>query len=166
MEYQVRISYETAEILENLKDIYETKEGIHFSKSDVLMKAISDNRALWNDVSWKDIIVKRNKKNIVSSSLRPKFDVSKDTSNDIEYLKKILPKCLDSRSVTYGVVIKYILKIALFELQKKEPKTIREMIEFFEEKHLSKANTDEEKENIKSFAGNIINSLDKISYEK
>lgn len=166
MEYQVRISYETAEILENLKDLYETKEGIHFSKSDVLMKAVTDNKLLWDNVSWKDIIVKRTKKNITSSSLRPKFDISKDVSKDIEHLKLSLPKSLGSRSVTYGVIIKYILKLALSELQRNEPKTVREMIERFEKEYLNKANTNEEKENIKSFTKDIIDNLDRISYEK
>jgi len=47
MELQVRISLETAEIIEELKERYELEQKMRFTKSSVLMKSVNDTRSFW-----------------------------------------------------------------------------------------------------------------------
>lgn len=52
MELQVRIAYETAEMLELLKEHYQKQNGINFTKGEVLSKAILDTYIDWKKIDW------------------------------------------------------------------------------------------------------------------
>lgn len=147
IELQVRISVETAEIIEELKARYEADQQIRFTKSDVLMKAVNDNKSSWEDTKWENIEIELSKRSIAPSATRPKFDISPDVDNYLKKLKAYLPNYLGTRSVTIGVAIKYAVKLALFNFQKNDDKvfTYSEMISQIKEKYLAVATSTAEK---------------------
>ncbi|VXA96155.1 hypothetical protein [Bacillus altitudinis] len=115
MIYQVRISSETARLLEELKLIYEQKMEVVVTKGNVLMHAFYDSEWVDNDM-WKIIneqkIHLKNDIEIKPSALRPKLQISNEVETGIKELKNDLPKLLGVRSVTIGVCIRLILKAA------------------------------------------------------
>lgn len=116
MIYQVRISIETAELIEELKNMYEDRTGISMTKGNVLMLAFNDSEWV-ND--WKEIFDSKikllNNYEIKEGALRPKLQVSNEVELGIQMLKKELPKVLGVRSVTIGVCIRLILKAAFIK---------------------------------------------------
>jgi len=159
MELQVRISLETAEIIEELKERYELEQKMRFTKSSVLMKAVNDTRSLWEKTAWQDVNIQLKKRAVAPNSVRPKFDVSVDVDNDLKYLKNYLPNYLGTRSVTIGVVIKYVLRLALSNIQMNdnESRTVSEMINQVKDKYLEIATTNESKDLLSK-------ALDEIEY--
>ncbi|MFL2125072.1 hypothetical protein ACEN4K_09045 [Marinilactibacillus psychrotolerans] len=160
MNLQVRISIDTALILEELKDAYQKSMGINFSKSDVLIKAVNDTFNEWHTTSWNNLSVKTKKHEISDGALRPKFSLPYEIENKIIYFKEILPKQLTSRSVTLGVCIKYILKLALFNIQKDKANTINEIIESSAAKYQSNEYSNETKSAIKDYMDSILVELE------
>ncbi|XLP22628.1 hypothetical protein ACFMB7_01100 [Bacillus toyonensis] len=116
MNYQVRISIETAKLIEELKHMYEERTGISMTKGNVLMQAFNDSEWV-ND--WKEIFDSKikllNDYEIKEGALRPKLQVSNEVELGIQTLKKELPKVLGVRSVTIGVCIRLILKAAFMK---------------------------------------------------
>lgn len=129
MEIQVRIAYETAEMLEQLKDYYEKKSDINFTKSEVLSRAVIDTYELWKDTDWNNINVEVKEFNLLNGSLRPKFQISLDIEEKINELKKIITNYLElGKIITVGATFKYILKLALSQIQKKEKITVDKIL--------------------------------------
>lgn len=147
IEFQVRISVETAEIIEELKARYEAEQQIKFTKSDVLMKAVNDNESSWEETKWENIEIQVPKKAITPSATRPKFDISPNVDNQLKRLKAYLPSYLGTRSVTLGVAIKYAVKLALFNLQMNDNKvcTYSKMVNQVKEKYFAIATSTAEK---------------------
>lgn len=116
MSYQVRLSYETVEFLEELKGVYEKLEHKPISKGEVLNRAYYDSE--WVE-DWQDIYIKRiklsAKYDIKENSLRPRLQITNDVEQGIRELKIKIAEQLGLRSVTIGVVIRLILKAALLK---------------------------------------------------
>ena len=53
MDLQVRLSYDTANLLETMKVIYEEQSGVFFSKGDVVSKSLNDYYHLYPAIDWK-----------------------------------------------------------------------------------------------------------------
>lgn len=129
MELQVRLSYETAQLLEQLKEEYEDSMGIKLTKSDVLMKSVADTVSMWENTDWENLEITRRDYDITKSSLRPKFQISNETNENIEKLRKILSTYLGlQRYVTLGVAIKYVLNLSLYNLTKENEVTINTLL--------------------------------------
>lgn len=113
--YQARISIATARLMEQLKRVYENKKGVTITRANVLMSAYEDS--LWVK-NWKnDVIdikesIKIEKVDINPSAQKLKVHISEEVIEGIKRLKKEIPPQINSRSVTYGVVIEYILRAA------------------------------------------------------
>lgn len=90
MELQVRVAYETAEMLEQLKEYYERKSGVKYSKGEVLSRAILDTYDLWDEIEWTNLKVEIEEREVAPGALRPKFQVSVDIEDKIRELKKSL----------------------------------------------------------------------------
>lgn len=120
MSYQVRLSYETAILLEELKHIYENMEKSPVTKGDVLIRSYYDSQWVedWQKVYEEKIKVKKNYE-IKENALRPRLQITKEVEQGIKELKLEIAKVLGLRSVTVGVVIRLILK-ASFIKNKKE----------------------------------------------
>ncbi|WP_242311094.1 hypothetical protein [Bacillus cereus group sp. BfR-BA-01331] len=111
--YQARISIETARLMEQVKRLYENKKGVSITRADVLMSAYEDS--LWVNDWQKDVReepVSIEKVDIKPSAQKLKVHISDDVEQGIKRLKQEIPSQINSRSVTYGVVIEYILKAA------------------------------------------------------
>lgn len=170
MELQVRVSIETAEMFEELKNCYQKIMGINFSKSDVLIKAVSEAADIWEQIDWKLVNEKKvsiNKYNISEGSLRPKLQITVPIEEKLNELKDILPKVLKLRSVTLGVCIKHILKFALLEiqLQKDEDIKIESIVERNKGKYLTESYSEEVQLAIKRFATDILLELEEYDIQ-
>ncbi|MCD8503156.1 MAG: hypothetical protein LRY71_17745 [Bacillaceae bacterium] len=111
--YQARISVETARLMEQVKRLYENKKGVTITRADVLMSAYEDS--LWVNNWQKDVREEPfsiEKVDIKPSAQKLKVHISDDVEQGIKRLKQEIPVQIKSRSVTYGVVIEYILKAA------------------------------------------------------
>lgn len=129
MEIQVRIAYETAEMLEQLKEYYEKTNDINFTKSEVLSRAVIDTYSLWKDTDWNNINVEVKDFDLLNGSLRPKFQISLDIEEKINELKKIITNYLElEKIITVGATFKYILKLALSQIQKEEKITVDKIL--------------------------------------
>ncbi|AMN33769.1 hypothetical protein ACSXC4_12865 [Clostridium perfringens] len=164
MDLQVRISIETAEMFEELKNYYEKTMGISFSKSDVLIQAFSYAINKWNQIDWRFVNEKKiniKKYDISQSSLRPKLQVTFDIQEKLLELKEILPKELKLRSVTLGVCIKHILKFALIDIQQNDREIeISDIIEKVKNKYLTDISSEEIKLIIDKFTKDILVELE------
>ncbi|MCH4201204.1 MAG: hypothetical protein LKF87_10745 [Clostridium tyrobutyricum] len=163
MELQVRISVETAEMFEELKSHYQKTMDINFSKSDVLIKAVSNASNIWEQIDWEYVNkepIKIEKYDISKGSLRPKLQLTFDIEEKLNDLKAILPQKLKLRSVTFGVCIKHILKFALLELQHDKNIKIEYIIEKNKSKYLTDLYSKETQLAIKNFSADILLELD------
>lgn len=168
MDLQVRISIETAEMFEELKSYYQKTMDINFSKSDVLIKVVSDATDDWEQIDWKSINEKKIKikeYDISEGSLRPKLQVTFEIEKKLKELKCILSQTLKLRSVTLGVCIKHILKYALLEIELQKDKGIKieDIIEKNKNKYLRELYSEEVKLAISKFTTDILLELE--SYE-
>ncbi|MBZ0313479.1 hypothetical protein K7185_13470 [Clostridium butyricum] len=164
MELQVRISVEVAEMFEELKEYYKKTMGINFSKSDVLIKAVSSVTGDWTDIDWQSINEKKvnvNRYNISEGSLRPKLQITFDIEKKLNDFKDILPQKLNLRSVTLGVCIKHILKFALLEIQEQnKTNLIEDIIKKNENRYLIEQYSEETQLAIKKLATDILLELE------
>lgn len=164
MDLQVRISVETAELFEELKNYYQKTMDIVFSKSDVLIKVVSDATDKWAKIDWKSVNEKKiniNRYNISEGSLRPKLQITFAIEEKLNELKDVLAKTLKVRSVTLGVCIKHILKFALLEIQLQNDKDIKieDIIEKNKSKYLTELYSEETKLAIEKFTNDILIEL-------
>lgn len=165
MDLQVRISIETAEMFEELKNYYQKTMDIIFSKSDVLIKVVSDATNNWEQIDWKFVNEKKiniKRYDISEGSLRPKLQITFDIEEKLNELKDILSQTLKVRSVTLGVCIKHILKFALIEIQQQKDKNIKieDIIERNKNKYLTELYSEETQLAIEKFATDILTELE------
>lgn len=164
MDIQIRISIETAEMFEELKNYYQKIMGISFSKSDVLIQAFTATINNWEQIDWKLVNEKKinmNKYDISQSALRPKLQITFDVEEKLLELKEILPKKLKLRSVTLGVCIKHVLKFALLDIQKNNLDIeIGDIIEKTKNKYLTGISSEEVKLIIEQFTKDILVELE------
>lgn len=170
MDLQVRISIETAEMFEELKNYYQKTMGMNFSKSDVLIKAVSDAIDKWESIDWKLVNEKEiniKKHDISKGSLRPKLQVTSAIEEKLYEFKKTLPGELNLRSVTLGVCIKHILKSALLDIQTQENKgiNIKDIIEKNKVKYLTDVYSKETQLAIQKFTIDIFNELEDYEFQ-
>jgi tetrahydromethanopterin S-methyltransferase subunit G len=117
--YQARISIETARLMEQVKRLYEIEKGVTITRAEVLMNSYRDS--LWVKDWEKDVRNKRKdinieKIDITPSSQKLKVHISEEVEKGIKNLKEKIPKDISTRSVTYGVVIEYILLAAYLKI--------------------------------------------------
>ncbi|WP_242225794.1 hypothetical protein [Bacillus cereus group sp. BfR-BA-01358] len=116
MSYQVRISLETAELLEELKLMYENNEKSSITKGEVLVRSYYDSKWVedWQKIHEKKIKLK-NDYEIKPNALRPRLEITNEVEEGIKNLKLKIAEALGLRSVTVGVVIKLILKASFIK---------------------------------------------------
>lgn len=162
MELQIRMAYETALMLEQLKEIYQQDMNISLTKSDVLSKAIIDTCDLWEETEWEDLVVEVKKYDISQSALRPKLQVSNEVEEKINYLRKILSIYLGlQKYVTLGVAIKYVFRLAINQIQTNNEISINKILFETIEEHLEKEYSDEQKKILTDFVDEILLKLEK-----
>ena len=110
--YQARISFETAQYLEEMRLYYELVTGGSVSKGECLNRAYRDSLSIvdWKKVYESKILISNH--SISDSSKLLKVQITEETRDGIQKLKSTLPLVLGSRSVTVGVCIREILKAA------------------------------------------------------
>ena len=110
--YQARIAYDTAQLLEELKKIYETKEGVTVTKGNVIMKAYQDS--MWVD-NWLKIhneyIKLPHEYELAPSALKLRVQISEEVEVGIKSLKEIIAKQFKHK-ITIGVCLRLIFKAA------------------------------------------------------
>ncbi|MGR6899399.1 hypothetical protein [Rummeliibacillus sp. BSL5] len=161
--YQSRIAIDTAELLEELKRLYEEESGVTITKGNVIMKAYEDS--LWvKEEEWTEIHGRKiklpNHYEISPNSLKLRIQISKEVEQGIKDLKDLLPSILKVRSVTIGVCIRLILKAAYIknvELGDLKSKELGTMINRYKEE--VKSSFDDE------ISEKIIVLLDKLEAE-
>lgn len=164
MELQVRIAYETAEMLEFLKDHYQEQNGIKFSKSEVLSKAILDSYDDWTEIDWNvtlnlPIDVKKFKDKITNGSLRPKFQLSNSIDTKIDELRTIIQKSVGARSVTIGAAIKFVLHQIIAEIQSSDDGSVEKVVNATLDSYLAKDLPDETKIIVKKYTDELLENL-------
>lgn len=110
--YQARIALDAAQLLEELKTIYENKEGVTVTKGNVIMKAYQDS--MWvND--WlrinSEYIKLPHEYVLAPSALKLRVQISEEVELGIKSLKEIIAKQFKHK-VTIGVCLRLILKAA------------------------------------------------------
>ncbi|HFU3944055.1 TPA: hypothetical protein ACGO2N_000798 [Streptococcus suis] len=110
--YQARISYETAQLLEELRIQYEKQIGNSVSKGECIDRAFQESLKVsdWKTINDTKITFSHHK--ISDTAKLLKVHISEETRLGIQDLKKKLPSLLGLRSVTIGVCIREILKSA------------------------------------------------------
>lgn len=114
-EFQARVSGEVLFYFEELKKLYgKEAEERDITKSQILTRAFRETRGISN---WIPIIedttsIPLNKMKYEKST-SIKAELSEHTDKGIRDLKYILPSFTDTRSVTIGVTLKFLLKGAL-----------------------------------------------------
>lgn len=117
--YQARISFETAQYLEEMRLYYELVTGGSVSKGECLNRAYRDSLSIvdWKKVYESKILISNH--SISDSSNLLKVQITEETRDGIQKLKSTLPLVLGARSVTVGVCIREILKAAYFVTHEK-----------------------------------------------
>ncbi|MBS4220606.1 hypothetical protein KHA96_20120 [Bacillus sp. FJAT-49711] len=163
--YQARIAIDTAQLLEEMKKIYEKKSGVTITKGNVIMKAYEDS--LWVD-DWKEIFREQIKLSkhyeIPPNSLKLRVQISEEVEQGIKNLKDLLPSVLSEsrklRNVTIGVCIRLILRAAYIknvELGDVKSSEIESAINRYKEEAKSTFDEDNYKK--------VVTLLDKLSSE-
>lgn len=164
MELQVRIAYETAEMLELLKDYYQEKNGIIFTKGEVLSKAIIDTYDDWKEIDWNKTLslpIKIEKNYAINSGAqRPKFQLSNSINSKIDELRMIIKQSVDVRSVTIGAAIKFVLRQAIYDIQYEDNYSIENVVNDTLEFYLSLELTDEIKEILEKYSNDLLTKFE------
>ncbi|WP_010651667.1 hypothetical protein [Oceanobacillus massiliensis] len=164
MKLQVRIAYETAEMLELLKEHYQEQNEINFSKGEVLSKAILDTYDMWKETDWNRILglpitIDKNYE-ISSGALRPKFQISVNIEPKITELKKIIQQNVGAKYVTIGAAIKFVLRLVIYELQNKNNVSTESVIFDTLDKFTQNNMSTETKETLKNFVNEVMTKLE------
>ncbi|MCI5761831.1 MAG: hypothetical protein MR028_05305 [Ligilactobacillus agilis] len=164
MELQVRIAYETAEMLEELKEYYQKQSGINFTKGAVLTKAILDTYDDWKEIDWSKTLslpIKITKEyNLKSGSLRPKFQLEDNLDSKIDELRTIIKQSVDARSVTIGAAIKFVLRQVIYEIQSDDSNSIENVVNNTLDDYLSKELSDQMKEILKEYTDELLTKFE------
>lgn len=113
--FQARISRETAQYFQILKDIYEQEYQDSFTQSSVISRAVEDVSALsqWEKIVNDNTIKIQPKKEITDKDLRIRVQLSPQIQESIQNYKFYLPQFVGTRSITLGVTLNYIFKGAI-----------------------------------------------------
>lgn len=113
--FQARISRETAQYFQILKDIYEKEYQDSFTQSSVISRAVEDVSALsqWEKIVNDNTIKIQPKKEITDKDLRIRVQLSPQIQESIQNYKFYLPQFVGTRSITLGVTLNYIFKGAI-----------------------------------------------------
>lgn len=161
MELQVRLAYDTAQMLEQLKEYYELQLDITFTKSDVLSKAIIDTNNLWGEVEWDNLDFDIKEFDITKSALRPKLQVSKEIEDEIKSLRKILSNYLGlEKFVTIGVAIKYVFRLALNQIQQEKSISANKILFETLKMYLKKEYSEDQKKILNEFVDEVLFKLE------
>jgi hypothetical protein len=164
MELQVRIAYETAEMLELLKEYYQEQNEINFTKGEVLSKAILDTYDLWKETDWNKILglpITINKDYEISpGALRPKFQISNNIQHKIIELKQIIQQSVGAKYVTIGAAIKFVLRLAIYEHQNKNDVSTESVIFDTLGKFMQSEMSHETKEVLRKFVNEVMTKLE------
>ena len=113
-EFQVRVASEVIYYFEELKKVYGTNIDTEITRSQILTRAFEETKSISN---WTPIIEDvntiplTNLEYISGSGTNIKAQISDDTEKGIRNLKYLFPSFTNTRSVTLGVTVKYILKV-------------------------------------------------------
>lgn len=155
MTINVRLSIETASMLEELKRILEKQNGTFFSKGDTLAYAILNIGNSFEDIDWNEITYEKldiKEYNINSGALRPKIELTNEAEGMLQNFKILLADSLGLRNVTMGVCIKYVLKYALLQIIRPTVLSIEHIINIAFQDYLNENNIDQtELYNIKNY---------------
>lgn len=116
MEYlRVRISRETAQIFQTLKDIYEQAYGETMTQAMIISRALDDVSGLsrWDKVVNNNSVSINTSKEIEEKDLRIRVQLSPQMQETIQNYKYYLPRFAGTRSITLGVTLKFIFKGAI-----------------------------------------------------
>ncbi|CAI3521629.1 hypothetical protein CIRMBP1286_01941 [Enterococcus cecorum] len=164
MELQVRIGYDTAEMLEFLKEHYQKQNGINFTKGEVLSKAILDTYDEWKEIDWSKTLslpIKITKEyNLNSGSLRPKFQLADDLDSKIDELRTIIKQSVDASSVTIGAAIKFVLRQAIYKIQHEDIFSIESIVNDTLDEYLAKELPDDIKEILRKYTDELLTKLE------
>ena len=164
MELQVRIAYETAEMLELLKEYYQEKNGIKFTKGEVLSKAILDTYDDWKVIDWSKTLglpIKIEKEYEVNSgSQRPKFQLSNNVDSKIEDLRTVIKQNIDARSVTIGAAIKFVLRQTIYGIQHENTVSVESVVNDTLDNYLAKELPKETKEILQKYTDELLTKLE------
>lgn len=164
MELQVRIAYETAEMIELLKEYYQEQNGINFTKGEVLSKAILDTYDDWKEIDWSKTLslpIKIKKKyEINSGSQRPKFQLSDSIDSKMDELRTIIKNSVDVRSVTIGAAIKFVLRQAIYEIQYEDTISIESVVNDTLDEYLAKELSENVKEILQKYTDGLLTKLE------
>ena len=164
MELQVRIAYETAEMLEFLKEYYQGKEGINFTKGEVLSKAIMDSYDQWKEINWGKTLslpINLDKEyEINAGAQRPKFQLSNSFEEKIDELRTIIKQSVDARSVTIGAAIKFVLQQTIYDIQNDDNISIENVITEVLEQYIASNLSVETKETLQKYTDSLITKLE------
>ncbi len=113
--FQARISRETAQHFQILKEIYEQENENSLTQANIISQALEDVSALnkWGKVVKINSINRQPKKEITDKDLRIRVQLSPQTQESIQNYKYYLPQFAGTRSITLGVTLKYIFKGAI-----------------------------------------------------
>lgn len=163
MEYQVRISYETAEMLNQLKEYYEKNKEINFTKGDVVAQAIFDTKKFWSKVDWNSLEVDVKHYKMLTGAVRPRIRVATDVDTQIRELREIISSYLGmSRFISVGVAFKYLFRLALNKIQSGKVLSVKTVLNETLNDFLVNNEYDEEhKKVIKNFFNMEIKNLKK-----
>ncbi|WP_449459450.1 hypothetical protein [Streptococcus suis] len=126
--FQVRISAESAFYIRELRKIYEQESDTHITKAIIIAKAFdsTQNVTNWKKVVQDNSIPLNNIYPVEEKELKINVDISDRVASGIKQYKNILPSATNTRSVTLGVCLKYILKAALLSYQTQNDELISE----------------------------------------
>lgn len=124
--FQVRISAESAFYIRELRKIYEEESDTHITKAVIIAKAFdsTQNVTNWKKVVQDNSISLSNIYPVEEKELKINVDISDRVATGIKQYKNILPPATNTKSVTLGVCLKYILKAALLSYQIKNNELI------------------------------------------
>ncbi len=162
MELQIRIAYQTAEMFEQLKEYYQETIGINFTKGDVLTKAINDTYDLWEEVKWENINICVKSYDLPQGALRPKLQISFEIEEKLIQLKKILTNYLElNKIITIGAAVKYVLRIAINQIQSDDKPSVDRIIFDTMKKYLKQDYSEETKKAINDYVDEVMICLEK-----
>ena len=162
MELQIRIAFETAEMFEQLKEYYQETTGINFTKGDVLVKAINDTYDSWEEVKWENIKINIKSYDLPQGALRPKLQIPFETEEKLIQLKRILTNYLElNKIITTGAAIKYLLRIAINQIQSIDIPSVDSILFDIMKKYLRQDYSEETKKAINDYVDEVMIFLEK-----
>lgn len=114
-EFQVRVASEVIYYFEQLKKIYNDDENSEITRSQILMRAYKETNSIddWTPIIEKKMVSQNDFDYLSGHGTNIKVQISDEAEKGIRNLKYRMPAFTNTRSVTLGVTVKYVLKGAL-----------------------------------------------------